>query len=144
MNGPPSPKPHPEFSLPCSIASSPPTRHSTAPNMIQRSILRSSRAAVNSSFQPRSSFIPFRQRPTHLTARVPQSPRIASRWYSDTAEAAKEDADASKGESVAQGKAAETKPSEAEELRQQLEKREREVIDLKVYHYLTPRLLFKN
>jgi len=75
---------------------------------------------------------------------VPQSPRIASRWYSDIAEAAKEDADISKGESAAQGKPAEIKLSELEELKQQLEKREREVIDLKVYHYLTPRLLFKN
>ena len=63
---------------------------------------------------------------------MPQSPRIASRWYSDTTEAVKEDADASKGESAAQGKPAEIKLSEPEELKQQLEKREREVIDLKV------------
>lgn len=62
---------------------------------------------------------------------MPQSPRIASRWYSDIAEAAKEDADVSKGESAAQGKPAEIKLSELGELKQQLEKREREVIDLK-------------
>ncbi|KAF2497840.1 mitochondrial co-chaperone-like protein GrpE [Lophium mytilinum] len=92
--------------------------------MIQRNILRSTSAAVRSQ----SSFAPLRAaRPAGLTARVISTPsqRVATRWYSD-APAAKE------GEHVKEGEAAkEMKPSEADELKATVEKKDKEILDWK-------------
>ncbi|KAF2190786.1 mitochondrial co-chaperone GrpE [Zopfia rhizophila CBS 207.26] len=90
--------------------------------MIQRHLLRASQRAARSSFTPPPSFAPIRPR-TGVTRALRQPQQIASiRWYSESAEAPKKDGEA----------APESKPAdETAQLKEQLEKKDREIIDLK-------------
>ena len=80
--------------------------------MFQRSVLRASRQAARSQFQT------IRQQAA--APRIAVSPAI--RWYSDAAP--------KEGEAA---KAAEPAKDESAQLKEQLEKKDREVIDLKVH-----------
>lgn len=91
--------------------------------MIQRSLLRTSRA-LSSRIQNHSSFAPLRQQTPPLRILRAQLPSIsASRWYSDAAQTNKEEPPAT----------GEAKPAEADDpAKKELEAKKQEVVDLKV------------
>jgi len=94
--------------------------------MLQRTIFRASRQAARTVPRTQPAFVPARQQVG--TRVVP-----AIRWYSDAPAA----------ESKKEGDAAETKEqsNESTQLKEQLEKKDREIIDLKVrcmrHHIIT-------
>ncbi|KAI9751595.1 MAG: hypothetical protein M4579_005988 [Chaenotheca gracillima] len=98
--------------------------------MIQRSLLRSLRAAPARSQSCRSS--PLSRLPSHSFAQASNRtpPRITPRWYSSTTEAGNGGAE---GESSAAEKGSEADGSKAEEdpVKKELDAKNREIIDLK-------------
>ena len=96
-----------------------PTIHTT---MISRTLLRQSRASILSSspsVASRSQSLLLRSRPTFVAATRPSTWGASARWYSSEPEVKKED------------NAAAT-PSAEEALKVEMEKKDREIIDLKV------------
>lgn len=116
--------PSPKF-FESSILNVAPSPHSHPPlrsvTMLQRTLLRASRQAARPLSRPQAAFAPPRQPLTCTRAAPAQAPR----WYSDSP-ATKE------GEAAS---ASESKPAEASEtskLKEEIEKKDKEIIDLKV------------
>lgn len=102
--------------------------------MIQRSLLRSSRALCSTK-APTSFTSPFGHQSHLAGARVTlPSQRIASRWYSEAGEAQKKDASADIGEEAAKAGQpdAEGTAAPADTAKKELEAKNKEVVELKV------------
>jgi hypothetical protein len=104
--------------------------------MLSRNIVRASSSSIRAlRTQPQKPFSSFVRPSSFLSARSaapPLSTRLSSRWYSDAAESkpAAKGEDAVKDEAT---KSASPQAAEVEALKKDLEAKNKEVIDLKVW-----------